>query len=59
MKQYFTCDGCNLIYVEDELNALDNKWVYCVTCLMDVIKEQIEGDDEDEDAGETPRRPWP
>jgi adenylate kinase len=63
MKEYFTCDGCSFIFPEEVLNALDSKWVYCVECLVETIKEQVESDEEEEEEEEEeelhPRRPWP
>ena len=59
MKQYFTCDGCNLIYVVDELNILDGEKIYCVPCLVEQIEEESEVGEEEEEEEVYPHRPWP
>jgi hypothetical protein len=57
MKQYFTCDGCNLIFVIDDLNILDGETIYCTDCLVEQMDEQVI--DEEEEEGEIYRPPRP
>ncbi len=53
MKQYYTCDGCDFIYVVDEMNSLDADYIYCVDCLIEEMEEKFEDADEEEPETET------
>ena len=56
MKQYYTCDGCDLIYPVDQMNILDGKEILCDDCMQLTIEEILE-ENAEEDEEYCPHRP--